>query len=71
MSQNGHEIWYDDLSIVDSGHFHDSRFLTARQVTDLYLLALAVHHNGRLVTFDQGISIDPVVGAKPHHLLVL
>lgn len=71
MSQDGHETWYDDLSIVDPGHFHDSQFLTARQITDLYLLALAVHHSGRLVTFDQGISTDPVVGASPHHLVVL
>jgi predicted nucleic acid-binding protein len=44
------------------------RLLGHRQVTDAYLLALAVRNNGRLATFDQRVSRDMVVGAKPSHL---
>jgi len=42
-----------------------------RQVTDAYLLALAVAHDGRLVTFDQGLALATVRDAAPDHLLVL
>ena len=44
---------------------------SARQITDTYLLALSVRHGGRLVTFDSGIALSAVKGAKPQHLLVL
>jgi len=44
------------------------RLLGHRQVTDAYLLALAVRQQGRLVTFDQRIRPDVVLGAKPEHL---
>ena len=43
----------------------------ARQLTDAYLLALAVHHRGRLVTLDGGVAIQMVQGAIPAHLLRL
>lgn len=42
-----------------------------RQVTDLYLLALAVRHGGSLVTFDRRISIQAVPGAMASHLVVI
>ena len=42
-----------------------------RQVTDNYLLALAVRHQGRFVTFDSRVQLDAVTGAEPQHLLVL
>jgi uncharacterized protein len=41
------------------------------QVTDTYLLALAVRNHGRLVTFDRGINPKAVIGATPGHLVVL
>ncbi|WP_375478107.1 TA system VapC family ribonuclease toxin [uncultured Jatrophihabitans sp.] len=65
-----HEFWPCDVSVLDAGIGNDS-ILTSRQVTDVYLLALAVAHGGRLVTFDRSIRIDAVVGAGPHHLVAL
>ena len=35
-----------------------------REVTDIYLLALAVRRGGRLVTFDGGIAREVVRGAS-------
>jgi len=45
--------------------------LGSRQVTDIYLLALAVNRGGRLVTFDKAIPLQAVPGAKPKHLVAI
>ena len=66
-----HDFWPDDISILDAQRFDLSRGLGARQLTDLYLLGLAVAHNGRLVTFDKRISRDAVRGAEPDNLIAI
>ena len=66
-----HEFWADDLTITDAHMFDHAKWRSHQQVTDAYLLALAVKHSGRLVTFDAGIALDIARGAMPHHLLVL
>jgi hypothetical protein len=50
-----HEFWPDDLPLTEA--FED-RLLPAthRQLTDAYLLALAVRHGGILATLDRGIA---------------
>ncbi len=35
------------------------------------LLALAVRHEGRFVTFDRSVPLDSVTGSTPGHLVVL
>ena len=47
------------------------KLLTGRQLTDIYLLALAVQHGGCLVTLDRGIPVQAVRGAVATHLVVL
>jgi predicted nucleic acid-binding protein len=42
-----------------------------QQLTDVYLLALAVHRKGRLVTFDRSIAIDAVTAATRRNVLML
>ncbi len=66
-----HEFWADDVSILDVTRVRQDRIHGPRQITDLYLLALAVAHGGRLVTLDTAIPITPVVGATKRHLVVL
>jgi predicted nucleic acid-binding protein len=44
---------------------------SAGQLTDLYLLALAVKHAGRLVSFDRRIPLSAVQGARAEHLVIL
>lgn len=65
------EFWPDDLSLLDAGLIDATRIHGPRQLTNAYLLALAVKHGGRLVTFDGAIPTSAVVGAKPRHLLSL
>ena len=66
-----HEFWPDDVSLLDERIADSSRIHGPRQVTDVYLLALAVHHGGRFVTFDNSVSRDAVSQAGKMHLLVL
>lgn len=47
------------------------RLLSSRQVTDTYLLALAVEQGGQLVTLDRGVPVATVRGAQSRHLVVL
>ena len=70
-SQSTHEFWPDSISIADAGLVRADHLLGPRQLTDIYLLALAVRHGGRLVTFDRAIVTDAVVDAEPKHLVVL
>lgn len=67
----GHAFWPDDFSMADPAIFDHSRILGPNQITDIYLLALAVKHGGRLATFDRAIPIAAVRGAEPRHLAVL
>jgi toxin-antitoxin system PIN domain toxin len=66
-----HEFWPDKISITDETHFKRRQLRGHQQVADVYLLALAVHHGGVLVTFDQGITLAAVPGARPEHLVAL
>lgn len=66
-----HAFWPCDVSLLDAATVHRTRLHGARQVTDAYLLALAVQHGGRLVTFDRGLPLSAVPGAKARHLVVL
>ena len=66
-----HEFWPAALSLLDSRQIRAERVHGPRQVTDLYLLALAVTHEGRFVTFDDAVPLSAVPGARPEHLTVL
>lgn len=66
-----HAFWPCEVSLLDEQVFDRSRIHGPRQVTDAYLLALAVAHGGRLVTFDRAIALDAVVGARASNLVVL
>lgn len=66
-----HEFWPCDLSLLDERLADRTRIHGPRQVTDTYLLALAVRRGGRFVTFDRSIVLSAVVNATQDHLVVL
>lgn len=66
-----HKFWPCDISVLDSDVVASEALLGHRQITDAYLLALAVHHGGRLVTLDRSVPLATVPGATDRHLLVL
>ena len=65
-----HHFVADDFSLTDSGWLEPS-LLTSSQVTDIYLLKLAMKNNARLVTLDRRIKHSAVEGATLDHLLIL
>ena len=66
-----HEFWADDVSLLDANVADSARIHGPRQITDVYLLALAVRHQGQFVTLDASVAHDAVIGAGKNHVLVL
>ena len=66
-----HAFWPDEISLRDDRHADFSRVQGHNQITDLYLLSLAVHRGGCLASFDQAIALSSVPGARAKHLKLL
>jgi uncharacterized protein len=66
-----HAFWPDDISLLDAGRINRARILGPKQLTDVYLLALAVKNGGRLATFDRAIPISAVRGATKRNVVVI
>lgn len=60
----GHEFWAADISLLDKGRFDHDQLTQPGQITDAYLLALAVRHGGRLATLDRRLSPRSVRGGN-------
>jgi len=71
IATTDHAFWPDDISLLDSMSFNRDRIHGPKQLTDIYLLGLAVKNGGRLVTLDQTIPLAAVRGANEGHLVVL
>ena len=69
-ASGGHQFWRDAISLRDD-LFDLSRAGGSRQLTDIYLLGLAVNRKGRLATFDRTIPLGAVRGASAETLLVI
>ncbi len=66
-----HHFWPDDVSLLDATKFDHSKIHGPRQLTDLYLLGLAVKHQGRFVTLDGAIALSAVKNAAKKNLVAL
>jgi len=64
----GHEFWPCALSLTDRSRFDIDVVQGPKQLTDIYLLGLAVENSGELVTFDNRIRPAYVTGAGVEHL---
>lgn len=58
----GHCFWPDQLSLRELAL--PGALFTHNQITDIYLLSLAVGQGGKLATFDQRIAAGSVLGGK-------
>jgi uncharacterized protein len=56
MKLPGHRFWPLDAAFGELVSPFKNRILGCRQVTDAYLLGLAIKHNGTLVTLDRGVT---------------
>jgi toxin-antitoxin system PIN domain toxin len=71
VSATDHIFWPDSISLCDSRRFEPDQILISKNLTDIYLLGLAVAKGGRLVTFDRMIPAGAVPKMKAKHLVVL
>ena len=71
ISDPYHQFIPDDISILDDAVIDVRRLSGHRQLSDVYLLALAVRHDARLATLDTRIPLTTVRGATEERLVVL
>jgi uncharacterized protein len=70
-SDKDHQYFSCDVSLKDKALINWARVTGHNQITDVYLLALAVANRSALATFDQRVAISAVHGAKPTNLYLL
>jgi uncharacterized protein len=55
LQHPAHQFWPDDMLLSDALTIFGKRLIGHQQVTDAYLLSLAIHKKGRLATVDRSI----------------
>ncbi len=70
-STEHHAFWPDSISSLDADRIDARRIHGPKQLTDIYLLALAVRHGGRFVSLDSRIARSAVPAAQENHLVLL
>lgn len=65
VRQKNHIFWPDDIGLLDE-RVPSGLLVGHRQVTDAYLLGLAIRRKGRLFTLDAGIAAL-LPARSPHH----
>ena len=66
-----HEFWPCNMTLRDNSKIDWSRVMGHNQITDVYLLALAVAHGGALATLDHRVALNAVRDAQGKHLQLL
>jgi toxin-antitoxin system PIN domain toxin len=55
LNHPSHRFWPDEISFVQAIHPFARRLAGHQQVTDAYLLGLAIHKQGKLATMDRAV----------------
>ena len=71
VSTPHHRFIADDVSLLDDAVVDRRRLSGPRQVTDVYLPALAVAHGARMVTLDKSVPLSAVPGASEGSLVAI
>jgi toxin-antitoxin system PIN domain toxin len=66
-----HVFWPDQISLRQPSLVNWPRVLGHNQITDVYLLALAVSQKGCLATLDHRVTLNTVQGATAASLVLL
>lgn len=66
-----HHFWPEHVSLTDQRIFNRAFIAGPRQLTDIYLLGLAINRKGLLATFDRTIPVGAVLGATKSSLSVI
>ena len=55
LKHRRHRFWADEIGFAPAVEPIRDRIVGHRQVSDAYLLGLAIHHDGRLATLDRAV----------------
>jgi hypothetical protein len=55
LRDEAHQFWGDSISFSDALRFLKGPLTGHQQITDAYLVGLAIHNRGKLATMDRGI----------------
>jgi uncharacterized protein len=67
-----HRSWEDEISFVQAVQPFERRLKDHQQVTDAYLLGLAIHKKGKLATMDRAVmALRPEKSHARNHLVVI
>lgn len=70
LAHPNHEYWPADVSYLEAIEPFGSQIVGHKQVSDAYLLGLAIHHKGKLVTMDRGIQELLTPRLREHVILI-
>jgi toxin-antitoxin system PIN domain toxin len=56
LQHRAHRFWTEDIGVGEAVGRFGRRLLGHQQITDAYLLGLAIHKGGRVATLDSGIG---------------
>jgi uncharacterized protein len=72
LNHPAHRFWTEDIGITEALAHFGRRVLGHQQITDAYLLGLAIHKKGRLATLDAGLpSLLPEPSVARTRLVLL
>lgn len=72
LQHPAHTFWEEDLPVAHALGQFGRRLVGHQQVTDAYLLALAMHKKGKLVTLDSTLgSLSPDAATARNSLVFL
>ena len=72
LQHPAHRFWTEDIEVTEALAHFGRRLLGHQQVTDAYLLGLAIHKKGRLATLDSSIAgLLPDERAAQNRLVLL
>lgn len=66
MEETVHTFVADDATLLDPEFIDHARLRHSKQITDTYLLGLAVSHRSQLATMDGRLRTDAVAGGADH-----
>lgn len=71
IAYHDHAFWADSLSLCDEAHYNIKHLIGSKQVTDSYLLGLAIAYGGKLVTLDKNLVRLTVRNFSDQHLTII
>lgn len=72
LEHRSHRMWGEQISFVEAVEPFRRRIVGHRQLSDAYLLGLAIHHRGKLATLDRDIlALAPEGSPERNHVQVL